>query len=126
MVEILSGILTGAAMGREVGSVFHTWDRPVNVGHLFIAIHTEHFMPTMVFDDRLKTLLGWVAECPRQDQAEAIRFPGELRGRYAALHECKGIPLDARVVEHLNRLADEYKVRRLAEDPSRAETSQVS
>jgi LDH2 family malate/lactate/ureidoglycolate dehydrogenase len=123
MVEILSGILTGAAMGQEVGSVFHTWDRPVNVGHLFVAIHIEHFTPTMVFDDRLKTLLGWVAECPRQHHAEAIRFPGELRGRYAALYERDGIPLDAGAVQHLNRLADEYQVRRLAENRSRAQAS---
>jgi LDH2 family malate/lactate/ureidoglycolate dehydrogenase len=124
MVEILSGILTGAAMGREVGSLFYTWDRPVNVGHLFIAIHIEHFMPRMVFEDRLKTLLGWVAECPRQHETEAIRFPGELRGQYAALYERDGIPLEEKAVQLLNRLADEFKVRRLAEDQSPTKVSE--
>lgn len=115
MVEILSGLLTGAAIGREVGSLFFTWDRPVNIGHLFIAINIEHFMPKKVFLDRLQTLLGWVAECPRQHETEAIRFPGELRGQYATLYERNGIPLDERAVQALNRLADEFKVNRLAE-----------
>jgi len=124
MVEILSGILTGAAMGQEVGSLFYTWDRPVNVGHLFMAIHIEHFMPRMDFVGRLTTLLGWIAECPRREQAEAIRFPGELRGQYAALYEREGIPLEAKAVQVLNQLADEFKVGRLAEDQSRTTVSQ--
>ena len=119
MVEILSGLLTGAAMGREVGSFFHTWDRPANLGHLFIAIHIDHFMPRRAFLDRLQTLLNWVADCPRQHGAEPVRFPGELRGQYAALYERNGIPLEERAVRLLNRLADDFKVKRLAEDELR-------
>lgn len=124
MVEILSGLLSGAAIGQEVGSLFNTWDRPVNIGHLFIAIQIDHFMPRRIFLERLQTLLGWIAECPRQKQEEPIRFPGELRGRYAALHERDGIQLEERAVEGLNRLADEFKVGRLPEDQTRIKLPQ--
>ena len=124
MVEILSGLLTGAAMGREVGSLFYTWDRPVNIGHLFMAMHIDHFLPKEVFLGRLQTLLGWVAECPRRHDPEAIRFPGELRGHYAALHERNGIPFEERAVQALNRLADEFNVRPLVEDSACARVSE--
>ena len=115
MVEILSGVLSGAAIGQEVGSLFNTWDRPVNIGHLFIAIQIDHFMPRKLFLERLQMLLGWIAECPPQKQEEPLRFPGELRGHYRALYERGGIPVENRAVEALNRLADELKVERLAE-----------
>lgn len=113
MVEILSGVLTGAAIGQEVGSLFHTWDRPVNVGHCFIAVQIDRFMPMAVFLDRLKTLLDGIAECPRQDETEPIRFPGELRGQYAALYQRRGIPLEESAVQLLNELADGLNVKRL-------------
>jgi LDH2 family malate/lactate/ureidoglycolate dehydrogenase len=115
MVEILSGVLSGAAIGQEVGSLFNTWDRPVNIGHLFIAIQIDHFMPRKLFLERLQMLLGWIAECPPQKQEEPLRFPGELRGHCRALYERDGIPVENRAVEALNRLADELKVGRLAE-----------
>jgi ureidoglycolate dehydrogenase (NAD+) len=115
MVEILSGLLSGAAIGQEVGSLFNTWDRPVNIGHLFIAIHIDQFMPRRIFLERLQMLLRWIAECPRQKEEEPIRFPGEVRGHYKALYERDGIPMEDRAVEVLNRLADELKVGRLAE-----------
>lgn len=120
MVEILSGLLSGAAIGQEVGSLFNTWDRPVNIGHLFIAIQIDHFMPRRIFLERLQTLLGWIAECPRQKEEEPIRFPGELREHYKALYERNGIPVENRAVEALNRLADELKVKRLVEEQLRA------
>ena len=116
MVEILSGLLSGAAIGQEVGSLFNTWNRPVNIGHLFIAIQIDHFMPRRIFLERLQTLLGWIAECPRQKQEEPIRFPGELRAHYTALFERNGIPVEQRAIEVLNRLADEFKAKRLAEN----------
>jgi LDH2 family malate/lactate/ureidoglycolate dehydrogenase len=115
MVEIFSGLLTGAAMGREIGSFFNTWDRPANLGHVFIAIHIDHFMPIGAFTDRLQTLLGWIVDCPSQHGAEPVRFPGELRSRYAALYERSGIPLEIRAVQVLDQLADELTVRRLCE-----------
>jgi len=120
MVEILSGVLTGAAIGREVGSLLHTWDRPTDTGHLFIAIQIDGFLPEELFLDRLKRLLGWIAECPRQSGGQPIRYPGQLRGQYGVRYERDGIPVDERAVHLLNRLADEFNVKRLSEEPSLA------
>ena len=81
-----------------------------------MAIQIDHFMPRRIFLERLQTLLGWVAECPRQNQEEPIRFPGELREHYKTLYERNGIPVEQQAIEVLNRLADGLKVKRLAED----------
>ena len=53
MVEILSGVLTGAGVARDVGSLFKTWDdRPLDAGHVFIAVAVERFMSRQTFLER--------------------------------------------------------------------------
>jgi ureidoglycolate dehydrogenase (NAD+) len=111
IVEILSGILSGAAMGREVGSLFHTWDRPVNVGHMFMSIEIERFMPRDTFLNRLDTLLDWIKSSPRQVESEPIRFPGEIHTQYIDRYTREGIPLAEETVVALEKLSEKFKVK---------------
>lgn len=105
MVEIFCGILTGAAMGHEVGSMYNTWDRPVNTGHLFIAITIDRFQPKSAFLNRLDTLLGWIKATPMQENVDEILIPGEIRARYAEEYSRSGIPLPQQTSQDLEELA---------------------
>jgi ureidoglycolate dehydrogenase (NAD+) len=108
MVEILSGVLSGAAMGQEVESVFS--DRPTDTGHFFIAIDIVRFQPLDVFVNRLETLLGWIKASSRPNGIEEIRFPGEIRARFAELYAREGIPLAPETIAVLRTLGDELGV----------------
>jgi LDH2 family malate/lactate/ureidoglycolate dehydrogenase len=110
MVEILSAVLTGAAFGREVGSVFTTWDRPVDVGHCFIAIGIERFMDGPAFVERVERLLGWITSVPPVQGAGAVRYPGELHASAAARAEREGIPVPTDSLAALEELAREVGV----------------
>ncbi|MBI4547775.1 MAG: Ldh family oxidoreductase [Ignavibacteriae bacterium] len=105
MVEILSGVLTGAALGREVGSIYNTWDKPVNTGHVFIAIHIERLLPLNVFLSRVDQLLDWISSTPKQENVDEIRFPGQIRARYAEEYSRSGIPLPQQTALDLENLA---------------------
>jgi LDH2 family malate/lactate/ureidoglycolate dehydrogenase len=102
MVEVLSAVLSGAAVGGDVGSVFHTWDRPVDAGHAFLAASIPRFMPIQAFIARMDSLVGWVKASPPLDPANPVRFPGEGRGRLAELQRREGI----RLAEAARRAAD--------------------
>ncbi len=106
MIEVLSGLLTCSAMGKEVGSLFKTWDRPLDTGHFFIAINIERFMPQQAFLQRVDTLLSWIAEVPTQPGVEEILYPGEIRGRNAAKYQTEGIPLSIETVQSVEQLAE--------------------
>ncbi len=108
MVEIFCGILAGAAMGKEVGSMYHTWDRPANTGHFFIVLDIETFLPKENFFDRISTMIGWMKSAA--PDGTTIRYPGEIRGEYAADTERNGIQLPAESVVSLTKLADELHV----------------
>ena len=43
MIEILAGVLTGADFAESMVGVDE--DKKRNVGHLFMALNIEHFMP---------------------------------------------------------------------------------
>ncbi len=92
MVEILSGVLTGAGVAKDVGSLFQTWDRPVDVGHFFLAIQIERFMPMDKFLARLDILSAWVKSSPAINAFDPVRIPGEIRADYAARYASEGVP----------------------------------
>lgn len=109
LVEILCGVLAGAGMAREVGSLF-SYDRPINAGHAFLAIDIAAFQPLDQFLARIDSLLRWVKRS--SDDEGAVRVPGELRGIYAERFEQDGVPLPEESVTSLLALA-----RRLGVDP---------
>jgi LDH2 family malate/lactate/ureidoglycolate dehydrogenase len=114
MVEILSGVLSGAGVGREIGSLFKTWDRPIDAGHVFIAIAVERFLPRQAFLERVAGLLEWVKTAPAADGGEAVRYPGEIRARYAAAYGREGIPCTEAMDRVVTELTAEFRVRGLA------------
>ncbi len=109
MVEILCGILAGAAMGKEVGSMYSTFDRPVNTGHVFLAVDIEKFQARDHFMTRLDVLLSWIKGAGTDEHG--VRFPGEIRGELAARYEREGIPLPVEAtLQPLSDLAKELKL----------------
>ena len=112
MVEILSGVLTGAGVARGVGSLFSTWDRPVDAGHVFIAIAPERFLPRQTFLARVGELLDCVKTAPGVSGGEGVRYPGEIRAHYAETYHRDGIPCNEAMLQVVEELAAEFSVRR--------------
>ena len=110
MVEILSGVLTGAAVGPQVGSVLHTWDRPIDAGHFFLAIDIARFMPLDDFVARLGGLLDWIKASPAADPAAPVRIPGEVRAEYARRYADEGVPYTPAMMRSAQALIDELHI----------------
>jgi LDH2 family malate/lactate/ureidoglycolate dehydrogenase len=110
MVEILSGVLTGSAVGKEVGSMYFTWDRPVDVGHVFIAVDIERFLPLSDFLKRLEGLLAWIASTPPMEGFESVRIPGQIRAELAEKYAREGIPVVQESIVPLTQLAQSLSI----------------
>ena len=66
MVDILSGVVTGAASGPEVGDLFSSeTSEKENVGHYFQAIHIDHLVPIQEFEQRIDRLIRQLRSAPR-------------------------------------------------------------
>jgi LDH2 family malate/lactate/ureidoglycolate dehydrogenase len=108
IVEILCGVLAGAALSSEVGSVFAS-DTRANVGHMFLALHVEKFQPMDRFLSRIEMLCA-----SAKAAGDHVRIPGEMRGEFARRYARDGIPLPHQSREALVRVARELRVELMA------------
>ncbi len=75
-VEILAGVLSGAAVGREVRGMHAGSSGPAGTGHFLMAIDIAAIMPLAAFEARLRGWLDGVAARAAADGAEEVRLPG--------------------------------------------------
>jgi len=101
LMEVLSGVFTGAAFGGEVGNPFTGLDGPQGTGHFFMAMKADLFMPLESFEARMQTLARRVKEQPRAQGFDEILMPGEPETRKEKKRLQLGIPLTPDIVASL-------------------------
>lgn len=94
LVEALSGVLSGAAVGPEVGGTYIASDRESNVGHCFVAIDPSAL--THGFAQRMDRLAGDI-------RGLGGRMPGDRRHAERARRMFQGIELSDELVEALGK-----------------------
>jgi LDH2 family malate/lactate/ureidoglycolate dehydrogenase len=77
------------------------FERLQNVGHLFITIRPDLFMPQAKFLERMDTLIKRMKAQPKANGFDEILVPGEREARTQAQRLHSGIPLIAEVVSSL-------------------------
>lgn len=110
MVEILSGVLAGAAFGGEVGSPLSTSGPPADVGHFFMALNVQSFRPLNEFKRDMDALLEQLVRSPRAVGKDRIYIHGEKE--FEHIEECRrnGVPVIEPVVEELTAKGKETGV----------------
>lgn len=105
LVEVLTAVLTGAAITRQVKSWVLDIPEPTNEGHAFIAFDVASMMPVGEFQARMDGLIAEIHEQPKAVGSDRIYLPGEMEWekRKAALQN--GMSLPYYVVENLRGLA---------------------
>lgn len=90
-MDVMSGVLTGAAFGGEVGDQ-HKDPRPQNVGHCFIAIKLDIFLTTNEFRARMDVLAQRVHGVTPAPGFNEVLFPGEPEHRLGVQRHREWIP----------------------------------
>lgn len=109
-VEVISGVLSGAAFGPHVNNLYRGADPPANVGHSFILLNIPHWMPLEEYYARMEQFLTEIKASPRAKGVEEILYPGERRHRTYLKNVRDGVALPATVERELEGLAREYGV----------------
>jgi len=99
IVDLLSGILTGASWGKGVRHTLS--DTPANVGHFIIALDIESFMPLEQFLDRVEQLKSYVKSLPKISEDSEVWIPGEKAWLTMETRKHIGIPVHRNVLKEL-------------------------
>ena len=99
MVEILCGVLAGAAFGQLVDS--DAGRAESRIGHCFMAIHVDAFRPVAEFKRDMDALFRQLKDAPKAVGQERIYIHGEKEFERAERSLREGVPLLAGVVSAL-------------------------
>jgi LDH2 family malate/lactate/ureidoglycolate dehydrogenase len=113
VLGLLAGTLNGAAFGREVVDFNADDESACNTGHFIIALDVARFLPVAEFKSAVDHHLRDLKASARLPGFDAIRMPGEQRAARRADRSANGVPVFPEVIEQLDRLAVDLKLKPL-------------
>lgn len=109
-VELLAAVLSGSAVAHGVGDMYHDFSKTQNVGHFFLAISIDGFIPRKDFEARAEALISLAHGIEPADPSKPVLVPGEPELMTAAKRSAEGIPLSDGVVGELTALGESLGV----------------
>jgi LDH2 family malate/lactate/ureidoglycolate dehydrogenase len=110
MVEVLSSVLSGSAIGPAIGSMYKNMDRKQDVGHFFALLDIDAFIDLPAFTQRIDAMIDQIKSARKRPGVEEILVPGERSARTTRENAAKGIKLDAATLKELDALCTEFKI----------------
>jgi LDH2 family malate/lactate/ureidoglycolate dehydrogenase len=110
LIEILGGVLTGAAFSQGLGNMYTDFSKPQDVGHWLVAINIEHFMPLDQFKERMQQLTDQAHASAPAPGFNGVLVPGEPEENTRRARLADGIPLAEATVDELRELGNRFSV----------------
>ncbi len=107
LVDVFSGVLSGAATGLRV---YADSKRP-DVGHFFLALDPAAFRPLEDFKGDMDRLARELKDAPKAEGQTRIYVHGEKSFARTEKHRREGVPLGPKVVENLKKIGTELGVK---------------
>ena len=106
LVDVFSGVLSGAAFGALVNNLYADFTNPQDNGHFVAAIDVSRFMTVSDFGDRMDQMIDMLKAAPRAKGFEEILMPGEPELRREEELRRTGILLPPNVVAEIKEVSD--------------------
>lgn len=110
MVELFSGVLSGSAIGKGIGSMYKNMDRRQNVGHFFCLFHIDAFLDYAEYVRRIDATIDQIKASKRRPGVEEILIPGERSARQAARHSSEGIAVPEETLAEIRQWCSRLNV----------------
>ena len=107
MVEILSGVVTGAGFSQQVKSTYADFNDKSDSGHCMIAINIAKFMPLDDFYVRFEALIALLKASNPRDE---VLLPGEIRWKNYHHNSKSGIPFSPATISDLEAISKQYGI----------------
>jgi LDH2 family malate/lactate/ureidoglycolate dehydrogenase len=110
LVEVFSSVLSGAAIGSSIGSMYKDLDRKQNVGHFFCLFNIAAFMEPHQFEARMDEMIHKLKANKRRPGVDEILVPGERSARTYARAEYEGLLLGPETIAELQKWCHHFGV----------------
>jgi LDH2 family malate/lactate/ureidoglycolate dehydrogenase len=111
LVDLLCGVLSGAAFSKHVNNLYNEFKEPQNNGQFFLAVDPELFMPREEFLARVDQFIDLLKDTPLAQGFDQILMPGEPELQREADFRRTGIPLANNVVDEITSIGASYGIK---------------
>jgi LDH2 family malate/lactate/ureidoglycolate dehydrogenase len=105
IVDLLAGVLSGAAYLTHVKSWVDSPEEPQNLGHYFLLIDTRRLGETNWLSARMNDFADILHSTPSADSSTPVLVPGEIENRNLARARREGVLLDPSLLAKLQAFA---------------------
>lgn len=110
MIDLMSGVLSGAGFGPHINNIYGDFDKQQNVGHFFQLINIEQFMPAGHFKERVDQMISEIKNAKKAEGVSEIYLPGEIEFNTESERNKNGIKLEKEVFDSLVELGNEIGI----------------
>ncbi|MHB0670898.1 Ldh family oxidoreductase [Roseomonas mucosa] len=105
VVDLLAGLLSGAAYLTHVKSWVESPESPQNLGHYFLLIDTKRLGTANWLSERMNDFVGILHSTPPADPNAPVLVPGEIENRNLMRARRDGIRVDPSLLAKLKALS---------------------
>jgi LDH2 family malate/lactate/ureidoglycolate dehydrogenase len=109
MVDILSGVLTGALFGKRVPRMYEDAE-PQNIGHFFGVIRVDAFIKLEEFEQRMQEKIDETVNSKPAKGFDRVYMPGEIEMMKMKKQLAEGIALSPAIFRELEQTGHQYGV----------------
>ena len=113
MIEVLSGVMTRSFILNEIPLWFEKTSVPVNLGHFFMALDVEAFVPVDAFKKRIDHMIDQLKSSPPMEGSPGIFMPGEIEFFKERDYLQNGIAVAKEVLRTLDNFAERTGIPKL-------------
>jgi LDH2 family malate/lactate/ureidoglycolate dehydrogenase len=102
LMDLMGGVVAGAGHAGGVGNQFSDYDRPQDVGHFFMVMKPDLFVPLEEYRASMDRLTAAVRAAPRAEGFDEILMPGEREARLERARRVSGVqigPVELRALQ---------------------------
>ena len=116
MVDVLCGVLSGAAFSNHVGQLWGNTHSVQDIGLYFFALDTAATMGAAQFKARIDQLIDELKACEPAEGFKGVLVPGEIEAANEQANARQGIAIGSGVLPDLNGLKRDYRTDMSLED----------
>jgi LDH2 family malate/lactate/ureidoglycolate dehydrogenase len=110
IVDVLSGILSGAAFSTHVGQLWGNNESIQDIGLFFQVVDISATGDPRAFKERVDILIDELKACPPAEGVKEVLIPGEIEFAKEEINRKKGLLIGLGVKRDLTSLKNEFKI----------------
>ena len=110
VVEVLSGVLTGGALGKDIVELYGNTTKAQKIGHFVMAIDVAAFMDCSVFKKRMDQYIRMLKSSEPVSGSQGVIIPGEPEFLKEKTQRQNGLAITCKVVDDILDIAQKLGV----------------